>query len=109
MSWTGSEYQRKEQGGVARKIPGLNSDLGNTTYAIPVGTHIEYRLADETTWKQYVTSKPIEVSSRKVESGYAECVFQGWHIKVPEVSMRTIDKNKQSKYDRRRQWMRGGK
>lgn len=108
-SWTGSESQRREQGGCAKAPRGMNSDLGSQTFVIHEGTAVEYMAGGDTSWSPYVTKKRIEFKGRVVDGQHALILYRGWKLRAPLASIDVISPkgNKLTNTERRRLWMKG--
>jgi len=71
MSWTGSERQRREQGGC--RPPTTTALPSVPRYRIPAGTRAFLRLATETTWHGWTTRRECCFDRR-------EWYEKGWYV-----------------------------
>lgn len=83
-SWSGSETQRREQGGCT---PAPKTDFG-TIYRIPSGTSVAYKMGGDDDWAPHITRIPLEFNEREdADSVYFYFRHCGYRIRVPQVSV----------------------
>jgi hypothetical protein len=86
-SWTGSERQRREQGGCAKAPRGMNADLTADVYRVAPGTVVGYKMSGDEEWIPYITKKQLAVRGLEdQDERYLYLKFQGYRIRVLRTS-----------------------